>query len=50
MKDLVLGEIEISGVLDKDGESRVLINDSAVYLNKAEMQRVINHLSELLKS
>ena len=49
MIDLKLEEIEISGLLDKDGDCRVWIYDRTAYLSKEEMQQVIDHLTELLK-
>ena len=49
MEKLRLEEIEISGMLDQDGDCRVWANDRTSYLNKEEMQQVIDHLTELLK-
>ena len=49
MEKLLVEEIEISGLLDKDGDCRVWIYDRTAYLNREQVQKVIDHLTELLK-
>jgi len=49
MENLVLGEIEISGKLDRDDECYVKIYKESAYLTKDDIQQVIDHLTELLK-
>jgi len=42
--------VEIEGKLDDDNECYFRMYNSFAYLNKEEMQQVIDHLTELLKS
>jgi len=48
MKNLKLRQVEIIGVLDKDGECEMW-SDGHTFLSKEEMQQVIDYLTELLK-
>jgi len=48
MENLKFEQVEISGVLDKDGECGIW-TDGCAFLNKVEIQQVISHLKLLLK-
>ena len=41
--------LEISEKLDEDGECFIQMGNDDAYLNKVEVQQVIDHLTELLK-
>ena len=49
MEDLKLEQVEISGVFDRDDECRVDVRNVSAFINKEEVQQVINHLTLLLK-
>ena len=50
MDDLILSQLEIDGRIDCDGDCEIrIVGMGHAYLNKEEMQQVINHLTELLK-
>jgi len=50
MERLDLKYFGIDEKLDRDGDCRVWTTANNTYLNKEEMQKVIDHLTELLKS
>ena len=51
MKDLVIEResVEIEGKLDDDDECYFRMYNSFAYLNREEIQQVIDHLTKLLK-
>ena len=51
MEDLELSQFEIDGRIDCDGDCEIrIIGMGHTYLNKEEIQQVIDHLTLLLKS
>jgi len=48
MEKLLVEDLEIGGEFDDDGECRIWC-DQSTYLNREQVQQVIDHLTELLK-
>ena len=48
MKNLLVEDLEIGGEFDFDGECRICCDEST-YLNREQVQQLIDHLTELLK-
>jgi len=53
MKPLIIGQIEISGIVDHDSEVEIEAecgsceHDSSVWINKKQAVEIIDHLSKL---
>jgi len=49
MEKLLVEDLEIGGEFDFDGECYFQMDNGSAYLNREQVQKVIDHLTKLLK-